>query len=49
MPNIHDRDNMPNSEEKRQLLDLFDVRGKLATENKEKVIHTTCLLKLQLV
>jgi len=33
--------------EKRQRLELFNVRGKLAIENNEKVIHATCLLQLQ--
>ena len=44
---IRDRVETANFEEKRQLLELFDVRGKLAIENNEKVIHATCLLKPQ--
>jgi hypothetical protein len=31
-------------EEKRQILELFDVRGKLAIENNEKVIYISCNL-----
>jgi hypothetical protein len=31
-------------EEKHELLELFDVRGKLAIEDNEKVVHITCLL-----
>lgn len=46
---IRDRVETASFDEKRQLLELFDVRGKLAIENNEKVIHATCLLQLQLV
>ena len=31
-------------EEQRKILDLLNVRGKLAMENNEKVIYKTCLL-----
>jgi len=41
---IRDRLNTASFDEKRQLIDLFDVNGKLAIENKVKVIHITCLL-----
>ena len=44
---IRDRVETASFDEKRQLLELFDVRGKLAIENNEKVIHATCLLQLQ--
>ena len=44
---IRDRVDTANFDEKRQLLELFDVRGKLATENNEKVIYATCLLQPQ--
>ena len=44
---IRDRVDTASFDEKRQLLELFDVRGKLAIENNEKVIHATCLLQLQ--
>ena len=42
---IRDRVDTANFDEKRQLLELFDVRGKLAIENNEKVIHATCILQ----
>ena len=41
---IRDRLDTTSFDEKRQLIDLFDVNGKLAIENKVKVIHITCLL-----
>lgn len=44
---IRDRVDTADFDEKRQLLELFDVRGKLATENNEKVIYATCLLQPQ--
>jgi hypothetical protein len=44
---IRDRVDIASFEEKRQLLELLDVRGKLAVENDEKVVHVTCLIKLQ--
>jgi hypothetical protein len=44
---IRDRVDTASFEEKRQLLELLDVRGKLAVENDEKVVHVTCLIKLQ--
>ena len=31
-------------EDQRKILDLLNVRGKLAIENNEKVIYITCLL-----
>jgi hypothetical protein len=34
-------------EEKRQLLEMFDGRGKLTVENNEKVVYVSCLLKPQ--
>jgi hypothetical protein len=44
---IRDRVDTASFEEKRQLLELLNVRGKLAVENDEKVVHVTCLIKLQ--
>ena len=44
---IRDRLDTASFDEKRQLIDLFDVNGKLAIENKEKVIYVTCLLTPQ--
>lgn len=44
---IRDRIDTADFDEKRQLLELFDVRGKLAVENNEKVIYATCLLQPQ--
>ncbi len=44
---IRDRLDTANFEEKRQLIDLFDVRGTLAIEDEEKVVHVTCLLTPQ--
>ena len=42
---IRDRVDTASFEEKRQLLELFDVRGKLAVENGEKVVHVKCLIR----
>jgi hypothetical protein len=42
---IRDRVDTASFEEKRHLIELFDVRGKLAIENEEKVVHVTCLLE----
>jgi hypothetical protein len=42
---IRDRIDTANFDEKHQLLELFNVRGKLALENNEKVIYATCLLQ----
>jgi len=36
-------------EQKRQLIDLLDVRGKLAIENDEKVVYIKCILGQQLL
>ena len=36
-------------EQKRQLIDLLDVRGKLAIENDEKVVYVKCILGQQLL
>lgn len=47
MPDIRDYVDTASFDEKRQLLVLFDVHGKLATENNEKVIYATCLLQPQ--
>jgi site-specific DNA recombinase len=44
---IRDRLDTASFDEKRQLIDLFDVHGKLAIENEEKVIYITCLLTPQ--
>ena len=44
---IRNRLDTASFDEKRQLIDLFDVRGKLAVENNEKVVHVTCLLEPQ--
>ena len=44
---IRDRVDTASFDEKRQLIELFDVRGKLAIENGEKVVHVTCLLEPQ--
>ena len=44
---IRDRIDTADFDEKRQLLELFDVRGKLALENNEKVIYATCLIHPQ--
>lgn len=44
---IRDRVDTASFEEKRQLLEMFDVRGKLTVENNEKVIYVTCLLQPQ--
>ena len=45
---IRDRVDTASFEEKRQLLEMFDVHGKLAIENNnEKVVHVICLLKSQ--
>jgi hypothetical protein len=35
--------------QKRHLIDLLDVRGKLAVENDEKVVYVKCVLGQQLV
>jgi len=34
-------------DDKRQILDLLDVRGKLAVENGEKVVYVKCLIAQQ--
>jgi len=44
---IRDRVDTASFDEKRQLIELFDVRGKLAIENGEKVVYVTCLLEPQ--
>lgn len=44
---IRDRLDTSSLEEKRQLFDMFDVRGRLAVENDEKVVHVTCLISPQ--
>ncbi len=44
---IRDRIDTASFEEKRQLLEMFDVRGKLAVENNEKVVYVSCLLEPQ--
>jgi hypothetical protein len=36
-------------EQKRQVIDLLDVRGTLAIENDEKVVYVTCQLEQQRV
>jgi site-specific DNA recombinase len=36
-------------EQKRQLIDMLDVRGKLAIENDEKVVYVKCILGQQLL
>ncbi len=36
-------------EQKRQVIDLLDVRGTLAIENEEKVVYVKCLLGQQLL
>jgi hypothetical protein len=36
-------------EQKRQVIDLLDVRGTLAIENEEKVVYVRCLLGQQLL
>ena len=45
------RDRLENAtlEQKRQLIELLDVRGTLAIENEEKVIYVKCHLGQQLV
>ncbi len=44
---IRDRVDTASFEEKRQLLEMFDVRGKLTVENNEKVVYVSCLLEPQ--
>jgi hypothetical protein len=44
---IRDRVDTASFDEKRQLIELLDVRGKLAIENGEKVVYVTCLLEPQ--
>jgi site-specific DNA recombinase len=44
---IRDRIDTASFEEKRQLLEMFDVRGKLTVENNEKVVYVSCLLEPQ--
>lgn len=44
---IRDRIDTASFEEKRQLLEMFDVRGKLTVENYEKVVYVSCLLEPQ--
>ncbi len=36
-------------EQQRQLIDMLDVRGKLAIENNEKVVYVKCILGQQLL
>jgi len=37
------------SKQKRQIMDILDVRGKLAIENDEKVVYVKCHLGQQLL
>lgn len=48
-PEIIDRLENPIFEQKRQLIDMLDVRGKLAIENEEKVVYVKCILGQQLL
>jgi hypothetical protein len=36
-------------EQKRQIIDMLDVRGKLSIENEEKVVYVKCILGQQLL
>ena len=38
-----------NFEQKRQLIEMLDVRGKLSIENQEKVVYVKCILGQQLL
>ena len=44
-PSLEDTD----FEQKRQIIDMLDVRGKLAIENDEKVVYVKCILGQQLL
>ena len=44
---IRDKLDIATFEQKRQLLELLDVRGKLAVENTEKVVYVICLISPQ--
>ena len=38
-----------NFEQKRQLIEMLDVRGKLSIENQEKVVYVKCILGKELL
>ena len=38
-----------NFEQKRQVIDMLNVRGTLAIENDEKVVYAKCILEQQLL
>ena len=44
---VRDRLDTTDFDEKRQLFEMFDVRGTLAVENEEKVVHASCLISPQ--
>ena len=45
--NVRDRLDTTDFDERRQLFEMFDVRGTLALENEEKVVNVSCLISPQ--
>lgn len=43
-PNIRDRVDCATFEQKREVINVLDVRGTLANENDEKVVNVKCLI-----
>ena len=44
---VSDRFDTTDFDERRQLFEMFDVRGTLALENEEKVVNVSCLISPQ--